>query len=58
MMLFGENKYPEGCNEYMYEGQQLVQTVCVLVALLCIPWMLIGKPVWIMITGDKGGHVI
>lgn len=50
MMLFGDNKPLPGCDEYMYSGQYLVQLVCVLVGVLCIPWMLIGKPIYISCT--------
>lgn len=59
MMLFGENKVLNGCEEFMFEGQGNLQTIFVLVALLCIPWMLLGKPIFIMCCGrgKGGGHV-
>lgn len=56
MFLQGENKYPDGCEEYMYPYQNLIQTVFVLVAVICIPWMLVGKPLYISCTRGKGGH--
>ncbi|KAG5667455.1 hypothetical protein PVAND_015435 [Polypedilum vanderplanki] len=56
MMLFGENKYPDGCEEYMFPYQQEVQLYFVIIALLCIPWMLLGKPLFIMCTGGNKGH--
>lgn len=56
MMLFGENKALEGCEPFMYPGQGQIQLIFVLVALLCIPWMLLGKPLYMMMCGRKGGH--
>jgi len=56
MVLFGENKVLDGCEEFMFSAQGTVQTVCVLVAVVCIPWMLLGTPIYIMCCGRKGGH--
>lgn len=57
MILFGENKVLEGCEEYMYPYQGEIQLYCVLIGVLCIPWMLLGKPLYMMCCGQKGGHV-
>jgi V-type H+-transporting ATPase subunit a len=58
MMLFGANKPLDGCNEFMYEGQGTIQLIFVVVGLLCIPWMLLGKPLFVMMCGGGGhGHV-
>lgn len=57
MMLFGENKPLDGCEAFMYEGQGRVQLIAVLVAVACIPWMLLGKPLYMQFCGRKGGHV-
>jgi V-type H+-transporting ATPase subunit a len=58
MMLFGENKaLYKGCEDYMFEGQQQIQMIFVFVALLCIPWMLCGKPLAMKMCGMKAGHV-
>lgn len=46
-----------GCDEYMFEGQGDIQLYFVLIALLCIPWMLLGKPLYIMTCGQKPKHV-
>ncbi|XP_032596285.1 V-type proton ATPase 116 kDa subunit a1 isoform X3 [Drosophila grimshawi] len=48
MVLFKESKAHDNCPVYMYWGQQFFQTVFVVVALGCIPVMLLGKPIKIM----------
>lgn len=50
MVLFNEPKKPaEGCETvYMFWGQHFIQIVFVLIALGCIPVMLLGKPIKIM----------
>lgn len=50
MMLFSTNDHDEDCMEYMFEGQGTIQLIFVLVALLCIPVMLLGKPFYVMST--------
>ena len=57
MMLFKSTPPLAGCNEYMFESQHQVETVFVLVALLCIPWMLLAKPFYIKFTRKNQGHV-
>ncbi|XP_013138911.1 PREDICTED: V-type proton ATPase 116 kDa subunit a isoform 1 isoform X2 [Papilio polytes] len=49
MMLFkrDENARPQ-CDEYMFAGQIGLQKFFVIVALLCVPVMLFGKPYFIM----------
>ncbi|CAO1438885.1 unnamed protein product [Diamesa hyperborea] len=56
MMLAGTNVAQKGCEPFMFELQGTVQNVCVFAALICIPWMLLGKPLYIMMCGKKGGH--
>ncbi|XP_014220372.1 V-type proton ATPase 116 kDa subunit a-like isoform X1 [Trichogramma pretiosum] len=46
MMLFGENKKKENCEEWMFEGQDILQKFLVAIALVCIPIMLLGKPLY------------
>ncbi|TDG47003.1 hypothetical protein AWZ03_006584 [Drosophila navojoa] len=53
MMLFGHQEPLDGCKEYMFEGQDMIQTVFVIVAVICIPWMLLGKPLYIKATRPK-----
>lgn len=53
MMLFTKDKALYGCNVYMFPGQKIVQTCFVIIAVLCIPWMLCGKPIHIMMARKK-----
>ncbi|XP_013103320.1 V-type proton ATPase 116 kDa subunit a 1 isoform X2 [Stomoxys calcitrans] len=49
MVLFNTPKPPPtGCEVYMFGGQHFFQVVFVLIALACIPVMLLGKPLQIM----------
>lgn len=50
MMLFKNQEPLDGCDEYMFEGQAILQKVLVFVALICIPVMLLGKPLYIQCT--------
>uniref|UniRef100_A0A0K8TS08 V-type proton ATPase subunit a n=1 Tax=Tabanus bromius TaxID=304241 RepID=A0A0K8TS08_TABBR len=36
------------CEPYMFGGQQGFQIFFVIIAVICIPWMLLGKPLYIM----------
>ncbi|EDW28694.1 GL19314 [Drosophila persimilis] len=49
MILQGSQDTPEPCKEFMFEGQKDIQMVFVVVAIICIPWMLLGKPLYIMV---------
>jgi len=45
MVLFkGAEKVEEGCDAFMFEGQEILQKILVLSALACVPWMLLVKP--------------
>jgi V-type H+-transporting ATPase subunit a len=55
MMLFGKEKPADGCDAYMYPGQRAVQIAFVVFAVLCIPWMLMGKPLFIKIQRTLRG---
>lgn len=37
----------------MFDGQDMVQYVFVIVALLCIPVLLLGKPIYILCGGGR-----
>ncbi|XP_049847971.1 V-type proton ATPase 116 kDa subunit a 1-like [Schistocerca gregaria] len=43
MVLFKGIVPPKGCDEFMYSGQKGLQRLFVL-ALLCVPWILLAKP--------------
>lgn len=46
MMMFQEaNEGDAGCDPYMYDGQVAVQKGLLIVAIVCIPVMMFGKPV-------------
>jgi len=53
MMLFGKAEPQHGCKEFMFEAQHQIQTVFVIIAVVCIPWMLLGKPFYIKFTRGK-----
>lgn len=53
MMLFKNQEPPEGCNEYMFEFQPTLQQILVFVSLICVPIMLLGKPLYILSTKKK-----
>ena len=50
MMLFKDSEPLHGCDEYMFVAQPTVQRTFVFIALICIPWMLLGKPFYIMFS--------
>nr|BAM18520.1 vacuolar H[+] ATPase subunit 100-2 [Papilio xuthus] len=55
MMLFSSNEPEPGCKEFMFDSQGTVQRVFVLVALCCIPIMLLGKPLYLL-SASKPEH--
>lgn len=57
MMLFKKTPPLDGCEEYMYPHQELIQKAFVFIGLLCIPWMLLGKPLYIMCTRKNHNKV-
>ncbi|PNF41458.1 hypothetical protein B7P43_G13384 [Cryptotermes secundus] len=60
MMLFKSSPPTgEGCQEFMFDGQDLIQYVFVVVALLCIPVLLLGKPIYLLCCGHskKSEHI-
>ncbi|XP_060525771.1 V-type proton ATPase 116 kDa subunit a 1 isoform X2 [Cylas formicarius] len=54
MMLFKETVVDPSCDQYMFESQGTVQMVLLFGALICIPWMLLGKPLYIKCTRKNG----
>lgn len=57
MMLFSKTEPQDGCNEFMFSFQGTLEMSFVLVAVLCIPWMLLAKPFYIMCTRKKHAAV-
>nr|CAD7257343.1 unnamed protein product [Timema shepardi] len=53
MMLFKSTAPPEGCDEFMFEGQSSLQMTFVLIGLLCIPVMLLGMPIYHIVSSKK-----
>ncbi|XP_030383287.1 V-type proton ATPase 116 kDa subunit a-like [Scaptodrosophila lebanonensis] len=47
MVLFGHTAPLPGCDEHMFKGQYELQIVLLVMALLCIPWMLFARPLYI-----------
>lgn len=58
MMLFKEAKVPERCEEFMFSWQGELQYVLVVAAVLCIPVMLFGKPLYMQFTRKKGNQIV
>lgn len=49
MVLFKSSPVTGDCETaYMFAGQSFFQTLFVLIALACVPWMLLAKPILIM----------
>ena len=44
-------------SKVFYSNQKTVQTILVLLAVLCIPWMLLGKPIYIILQRRKRAQV-
>ncbi|EDW88100.1 V-type proton ATPase 116 kDa subunit a1 [Drosophila yakuba] len=55
MILQGSQDTPEPCKEFMFDGQKSIQQVFVIIAVICIPWMLLGKPLYIMFKRKMNG---
>ncbi|XP_017783238.1 PREDICTED: V-type proton ATPase 116 kDa subunit a-like [Nicrophorus vespilloides] len=49
MMLFKEPTQHDNCDLYIFEFQPTLQMILVVVGVLCIPTMLLGKPIYIII---------
>jgi V-type H+-transporting ATPase subunit a len=47
---------PGDVDEPMYEGQAAVQTVLILLAFICVPWLLMAKPFYLKHLNDKAQH--
>ncbi|XP_011145169.1 V-type proton ATPase 116 kDa subunit a isoform X1 [Harpegnathos saltator] len=53
MVLFKPATKVGNCDPYMYGGQGGLQKFLVILALLCVPWMLLAKPIMMMRSRKK-----
>ncbi|XP_067632821.1 V-type proton ATPase 116 kDa subunit a1-like [Eurosta solidaginis] len=53
MILFKDTPAAAGCEMYMFKSQGMIEKVLWIVALVCIPWLLIGKPLYIQIMRSR-----
>lgn len=59
MVLFKDTKFDPACNSAtMYAGQLGIQKLLVLLALVCVPWMLLAKPIIIMRRQRKLNYTV
>lgn len=59
MVLFKETKFDPACKQAtMYAGQLGLQKLLVFVALICVPWMLLAKPIIIMREKKKMNYQV
>ncbi|XP_055678370.1 V-type proton ATPase 116 kDa subunit a 1-like isoform X2 [Lutzomyia longipalpis] len=56
MMLFKEGSPLDHCEELMFDGQSMLQMIFVVIGVICIPVMLLGKPLYIMTQRKNKGH--
>uniref|UniRef100_A0A1B6MPW5 V-type proton ATPase subunit a n=1 Tax=Graphocephala atropunctata TaxID=36148 RepID=A0A1B6MPW5_9HEMI len=56
MMLFKPGSPFEGCDEFMFPYQKETQMAFVLIAFLCVPIMLFGKPIYLLCCGGLKKH--
>lgn len=57
MMLFKNSEALPGCDEFMFPYQEQIQTTFIIISLICIPWMLLGKPLYVMCS-KKSHHEV
>lgn len=58
MVLFKETKVDPVCDATMYAGQLGLQKFLVFIALICVPWMLLAKPIIIMRNQKKQNYSV
>lgn len=56
MVLFKSSNVQPPCKPWMFGGQEQIQQLLVLCAVICIPWMLFAKPFLIMQDRKKALH--
>ncbi|CAA9994537.1 unnamed protein product [Nesidiocoris tenuis] len=55
MVLFKPSTAPSVCDVNMFGGQGFLQKLLVICALICVPWMLLAKPI-LVLRGEKKEH--
>ncbi|XP_055850494.1 V-type proton ATPase 116 kDa subunit a 1-like [Episyrphus balteatus] len=58
MMLFKSTPPLEHCKAYLFDGQKLMQLGLVGIAILCIPWMLFSKPLFVYMERKKRSQMM
>ncbi|XP_049769059.1 V-type proton ATPase 116 kDa subunit a 1-like [Schistocerca cancellata] len=58
MVLFKGSVPPKGCDEFMYSGQKGLQRFFVVLALLCVAWMLLAKPIVLIMRHCKAHQTL
>ncbi|KAF5299268.1 hypothetical protein FQA39_LY02441 [Lamprigera yunnana] len=53
MMLFKSTVPAKDCKEFMFDGQKEFQIALLVVSVVCIPVMLFGKPLYLILTKKK-----
>jgi V-type H+-transporting ATPase subunit a len=56
MILLSYPTEPESSRVF-YSGQQAIQTILIILAVICIPWMLLGKPVYRIVMNKRRANV-
>ncbi|EAT44941.1 AAEL003743-PA [Aedes aegypti] len=56
MVLFKAPEKGVECSPFMFAGQEGLQKFLVIIALLCVPWMLLAKPIMIMRSRKEAAH--
>ena len=56
MMLLSYPNDPPSSKQ-IYKGQKLLQTGLLGIAVICIPWMLLGKPIYKIIMNKRRANV-
>ncbi|XP_075169064.1 V-type proton ATPase 116 kDa subunit a 4-like isoform X2 [Haematobia irritans] len=53
LLMKGPETPPKGCDVWMFEYQDILQMILLTVALICIPILLAGKPIWLMMQRKR-----
>ena len=56
MVLMSYPDEPPSSRKF-YSGQQVLQTILLVIAVLCVPWMLLGKPIYRIVMNKRRANV-